>query len=84
MSVTDIDVNDPCAAYQAVKTAFYRLLAGEAVATVEFEVGTGTRRKVEYHKSSLPELRAEMERLQTACAGCKKARTVRFATSKGL
>lgn len=78
------DWGDPCAAHKALREAYHTLLAGKAVALVEFEVGTGTRRRVEYHKSSISELRREMERQESLCKGRNRARVVKFATSKGL
>jgi len=82
-----VDYSDPCAALQAVRGAYYALLEGRAAYQVEFEVGSGTRRRVTYHQTDINAVRAEMTRLEAACSaaqGKAPVRAVKFKTHKGV
>jgi len=82
-----IDYSDPCAALEAVRSAYYALLEGRAAAWVELEVGNGTRRRITFHQTDLAEVRTELRRLEGLCAkaqGATPIRRVKFYTSKGL
>jgi hypothetical protein len=79
-----LDYRDPCADLPRLREAYLKLIAGEHTAVVEFEVGGGTRRRVEYHRGDSEALKTEIARLELLCAGQKPARVIRFQTQKGV
>jgi hypothetical protein len=48
-----LDEHDPCAAAKALREVYYRLIAGQAAATVSFTAGpTGVSRSATFHAAS--------------------------------
>lgn len=62
-----IDYSDPCAAYERLQNAYYALLEGRQPSLTEFEVGTGTRRRVEFAQVNANLIRQELARLRREC-----------------
>ena len=58
---------DPCAVLPRIREAYYALLEGRRAEVIEFDAGNGVRRKVQYGKTDLVSLRAEMSRLEAFC-----------------
>lgn len=78
------DATNPAALLAALKAAYSKLIAGEAVARTEYETGQGTRRRLEFHPPDLPRLEREIQKLEAQTTGKKPTRVIRFSTSKGL
>jgi hypothetical protein len=63
----ETDYADPCAILPRIREAYYGLLEGRRPELVEFEAGNGVRRKVQYGRTDLVLLRAELSRLEGLC-----------------
>jgi len=63
------DYADPCAVLPRIREAYYALLEGRRPELIEFDAGNGVRRKVQYGKTDLASLRAELSRLENFCGG---------------
>ena len=61
------DYADPCAVLPRIREAYYALLEGRRPEVIEFDAGNGVRRKVQYGKTDLASLRAELSRLESFC-----------------
>jgi len=61
------DYADPCAVLPRIREAYYALLEGRRPELIEFDAGNGVRRKVQYGKTDLASLRAELSRLEAFC-----------------
>lgn len=61
-----IDIEDPCALYQALYAVKLKRLAGERVEEGEIQ-SPATRRRMRYATVSIAELDAELARLAGAC-----------------
>jgi hypothetical protein len=62
-----VDWTDPCARFDALNTAYYRLVSGQA----EVEISTRTtdaEEKVRFTAANLDTLRAERDAAEIACA----------------
>lgn len=76
---TSVDMDDPCALWQALYSVKLKRLSGEAIEEGEIQSPV-TRRRMRYGSISLAELDAEMERLAAAC-DAKQGRRRRGAAS---
>ena len=63
------DYADPCAVLPRIREAYYALLEGRRPELIEFDSGNGVRRKVQYGKTDLGALRAELVRTLEHCRG---------------
>ncbi|MBV6650484.1 MAG: hypothetical protein KI789_12235 [Hoeflea sp.] len=61
-----VDIDDPCALFQALYAVKIRRLAGEAVEEGEI-ASPVTRRRMRYASIPMSELDAELSRLSAAC-----------------
>lgn len=75
-----VDVNDPCALYQALYSAKLKLIAGERLEEVEVQ-SPATRRRIRVAASNIAAIDGELMRLQAACEA-KSGRRSRYA--KGI
>ena len=74
-----VDLDDPCALYQALYTAKLKRLAGEQVSEVELRTPVGQRRMVSV-PAGAAELDAELRRLSRECdlkLGCRSRYAIR-------
>jgi hypothetical protein len=62
------DYADPCAVLPRIREAYYALLEGRRPELIEFDAGNGVKRKVQYGRTDLGTLRAELLRLETICS----------------
>lgn len=76
------DYADPCAVLPRIRDAYYALLEGRRPELVEFDAGSGVRRRVQYSRGDIPALRAELARLEVLCAQQSGARR-RFGLRAG-
>lgn len=58
---------NPCLLLPAMRTALYRLMAGDSRAKVAFAGHNGTHRETIYHPGDVKQLRAEIRRLEILC-----------------
>lgn len=72
-----VDASDPCALLEALRPAYFKMLAGETEA--EFRHGE-TSVRVNVFATNLTELRSVIERLEAKCAA-RQGRRRRHATS---
>ena len=61
------DYATPGAVLPRIREAYYALLEGRRPEVIEFDAGNGVRRKVQYGKTDLCALRAELSRLESFC-----------------
>ena len=61
------DYANPCAVLPRIREAYYALLEGRRPEVIEFDAGNGVRRKVQYGRTDLGALRAELSRLESFC-----------------
>ena len=79
-----IDPADPCAAANALRDVYYKLIAGQAAMIVSFKGGpTGVERSVTYHKADSAALVAELRRFEDLCAATTGGKPKRFAVRAG-
>ena len=57
---------NPCLALPALRTALYRLMAGDSRAKIMF-AGNGGHRETVYHPGDVKSLRAEIRKLEIMC-----------------
>jgi hypothetical protein len=73
-----VDIEDPCALYQALYIARLKLLAGERVEETEVQ-SPATRRRIRIAASSVGALDAELSALKAACDAKTSGRRGRYA-----
>ena len=62
------DYADPCAVLPRIRETYYALLEGRRPEVIELDAGNGVRRRVQYGRTDLGALRAELSRLETFCS----------------
>lgn len=72
-----VDVEDPCALYQALYSAKLKLLAGERLEEIEIRSPVNQRR-LRVAASNMKAIDDELMRLDTACAA-KSGKRLRYA-----
>ena len=75
--MAEIDYSDPCAALAFLEAEYLKLLAGKQVLLTEFQVGTGTRRKLEFATVNARFIQEEINRLRIECQKAKGLRPFR-------
>jgi len=66
--LSNVDWEDPCTRYTALRTAYMSLLSGRATQSVSY-TANGVQRSVTYSNVSMSELRKEMEIARAECEG---------------
>lgn len=79
-----IDESDPCAAAEALRGAYARLVAGQASMIVSFKAGaSGVERSVTFHKAHPERLLMLVREYEAKCARSRGGRPTRFAIGTG-
>ncbi len=73
-----VDWSDPCAALAALRPAYYEVLSGKGVASVQF-----MDRTVTYSRADLKSLLSEIRRLEGLCPSTPGGQRRRFAITAG-
>jgi len=81
--MADIDYSDPCAALANLEAEYHKLLAGKQVMLTEFQVGTGTRRKMQFATVNAKFITEEINRLRIACQKAQGKRPFRTCIRGG-
>jgi len=58
---------DPCVAVEELKSIIQNIITGGQALVVEFWTEGGTRRRVEYGRANVQEMRIELAKLVEAC-----------------
>ena len=81
------DWTDPCQRADALREAFYALLAGEKAVSTSY-MANGVSREVRFGQSDLATLERELRLAEQLCAGGgtapRRINTIILSTSKGL
>jgi hypothetical protein len=84
MTTLTLDENDPCAAAKALREVYYRLIAGQAAATVSFTAGpTGVSRSATFHAASPDRLMLVIRGFEEKCAASQGRSPRRRAIATG-
>lgn len=78
-----VDYTDPCAVLAVLRPAYYALLGGSNVETVEYSSGAGETKRVTYNRTKLDVIQAEVRRLEQLCAAKTSGKATRFAITPG-
>ncbi len=76
----DVDIDDPCAVYQALYAVKLKRLANEQVSEVEIKSPVGQRR-MQIAGTSMDDLNVALNRLADACQKKTNGKRTRFAKS---
>jgi len=63
-----LDYANPCAVLPSLREAYYKMLGGQRVVSIEFTTAGGTKRTTEFHRVDINLLREEVRRLEAMCA----------------
>jgi hypothetical protein len=78
-----IDYTDPAALLALLRPAYYTLLSGAKVASVDIPTAGGGTRRVQYAQTNLTALKEEILRLEALVASTSGANPKRFAIRAG-
>jgi hypothetical protein len=81
--MANIDFTDPCAALAYLEEQYTKLLAGQQVQLTEFQVGTGTRRRMQFATVNAKFIQDEINRLRIECQKAKGLRSFRSCVRGG-
>lgn len=73
-----VDYSDPCAVLPLLREAYFKLAIGGSVTSIQF-----ADRRVTYEAGNMAMLRAEISRLEIACAQQQGKAASRFAIAAG-
>ena len=79
--LSDLDYDDPKSVVTALRRAFYQLLGGAAVASVQVGSRTGVGRTVTFQPTDIDRLQAEIARLDNIIAA--RPRNITVIANKG-
>jgi hypothetical protein len=80
-----VDWTDACERADALRSAYFRIIAGAQESEVEY-LANGVTRRVRYSQSDLDRLETELRVAEQECQGTtgRRISTVRLSTSKGV
>ena len=77
-----IDLDDPCARYHALRTAYHDLLTGGSVVRTRFRNGEDER-ETQWSQTNISALRSELVIARNECSQATTGRSGRFAIQGG-